>query len=55
MTIKIRTLCLLIPLAALICIGLCIFTDINDSLFLPLGLGLVVLGNGLNLLSARMH
>lgn len=55
MTLQVRILCLLIPLSALICIGLCIFTDINDSLFLPLGSSLVVLGNGLNLLCARRH
>lgn len=53
MTVQVRILCLLIPLSALICIGLCIFTDINDTLFLPLGLFLAALGNGLNLFYAR--
>ena len=32
-------LILLILLSALVCMGLCIFTDLNDGLFLPLGLG----------------
>ena len=42
-------------LAALAAILLCIFTDWNDSLFLPLGLCLSVVGNGLNLLANRRH
>lgn len=46
-------LCLLIPLAALICIGLCIFTDLNDSLFLPLGLCLCAIGNLSNCMYRR--
>ena len=46
-------LILIILLCALICMGLCIFTDLNDGLFLPLGLGLCVLGNLLNILYRR--
>ena len=46
-------LILLILLSALVCIGLCIFTDLNDGLFLPLGLGLCALGNLLNILYRR--
>ena len=42
-------LILLILLSALVCMGLCIFTDLNDGLFLPLGLGLCALGNLLNI------
>ncbi len=40
---------LIILLSALVCMGLCIFTDLNDGLFLPLGLGLCALGNLLNI------
>lgn len=46
-------LILLILLSALVCMGLCIFTDLNDGLFLPLGLGLCSLGNLLNILYRR--
>ena len=46
-------LILLILLSALVCMGLCIFTDLNDGLFLPLGLGLCALGNLLNILYRR--
>ena len=46
-------LILLILLSALVCMGLCIFTDLNDGLFLPLGLGLCALGNLLNILYLR--
>lgn len=46
-------LILLILLSALVCMGLCIFTDLNDGLFLPLGLGLCALGNLLNILHRR--
>ena len=46
-------LILLILLSALVCMGLCIFTDLNDGLFLPLGLGLWALGNLLNILYRR--
>ena len=46
-------LILLILLSALVCMGLCIFTDLNDGLFLPLGLGLCELGNLLNILYRR--
>ena len=44
---------ILILLSALVCMGLCIFTDLNDGLFLPLGLGLCALGNRLNILYRR--
>ncbi len=44
---------ILILLSALVCMGLCIFTDLNDGLFLPLGLGLCALGNLLNILYRR--
>ena len=43
----------LILLSALVCMGLCICTDLNDGLFLPLGLGLCALGNLLNILYRR--
>ena len=46
-------LILLILLSTLVCMGLCIFTDLNDGLFLPLGLGLCALGNLLNILYRR--
>lgn len=46
-------LILLILLSALVCMGMCIFTDLNDGLFLPLGLGLCALGNLLNILYRR--
>ena len=46
-------LILLILLSALVCMRLCIFTDLNDGLFLPLGLGLCALGNLLNILYRR--
>ena len=46
-------LILLILLSALVCMGLCIFTDLNDGLFLPLELGLCALGNLLNILYRR--
>ena len=46
-------LILLILLSVLVCMGLCIFTDLNDGLFLPLGLGLCALGNLLNILYRR--
>lgn len=46
-------LILLFLLSALVCMGLCIFTDLNDGLFLPLGLGLCALGNLLNILYRR--
>ena len=46
-------LILLILLSALVCMGLYIFTDLNDGLFLPLGLGLCALGNLLNILYRR--
>ena len=46
-------LILLILLSALVCMGLCIFTDLNDGLFLPLGLGLCALCNLLNILYRR--
>lgn len=46
-------LILLILLSALVCMGLCIFTDLNDGLFLPLGLSLCALGNLLNILYRR--
>lgn len=46
-------LLLILMVAALICIGLCIFTDYNDRLFLPLGLGLCATGNLLNIYFLR--
>lgn len=41
---------LLLCLAALASVTICIFTDWNDRLFLPLGLGLSVAGNLCNVL-----
>ena len=40
-------------LAALAAIAVCIFTDWNDGLFLPLGLALSAAGNILNILYNR--
>ena len=40
-------------LAALAVIAICIFTDWNDDLFLPLGLALSAAGNIMNILYNR--
>ena len=40
-------------LAALAAITVCIFTDWNDDLFLPLGLALSAAGNILNILHCK--
>lgn len=44
---------MILCLAALISVTICIFTDWNDNLFLPLALGLSVAGNLLNVLILR--
>ena len=44
---------MILCLAELISVTICIFTDWNDNLFLPLALGLSVAGNLLNVLILR--
>lgn len=41
---------MLLCLAALVCLAVCLFTDWNDGLFLPLALCLAVAGNLINIL-----
>ncbi|MCI5484648.1 MAG: hypothetical protein MR426_06240 [Clostridiales bacterium] len=41
---------MLLCLAALVCLAVCLFTDWNDGLFLPLALCLAAAGNLINIL-----
>ncbi|MCI6956856.1 MAG: hypothetical protein SPI15_10905 [Candidatus Faecousia sp.] len=47
-----RFAALVLCLAALGALAVCIFTDWNDELYLPLALCLGMAGNGINVLSA---
>ena len=48
-----RILALIFCGAALLSLAVCLFTDQNDNLFLPLALGFCAAGNLLNLLAVR--
>lgn len=48
-----RIFSLFLSLAALAAIVLCVFTDWNDGLYLPLALVLVTAANALNVLDSR--
>lgn len=50
---SIKIIALVLELAALAVIAVCIFTDWNDELYLPLGLCLSLIGNILCILSVR--
>ena len=49
----IRTISLVLCIAGLAAVLICILTDWNDALFLPLGLFLSAVTNALNILIAR--
>ena len=49
----IRTISLVLCIAGLAAVPLCLLTDWNDALFLPLGIILSAVTNALNILIAR--